>query len=195
MIGDPDVSSVKRWASGFGTYQVFLSFVSSQLPTGSCYMYLKEVFCRIVFPQCDEVVNQVIHICKETISDIADACMRHGMLIMQVLPSHLSMKRFKKFHRDVKSILSDVYLPSVRDLIPCFYRPVTCDPPPNTTNARIINASQLNGTYLAKFQVEYECVHETFQMEGNSTVTCLYSGQWSKLPKCLKRKRDKSIDP
>ena len=45
---------------------------------------------------------------------------------------------------------------------------------------------------MAKFQVEYECVHETFQMEGNNTVTCLYSGEWYKIPKCLKRKREKS---
>ena len=27
-------------------------------------------------------------------------------------------------------------------------------------------------------------------MEGNSTVTCLYSGEWYKLPKCLKRKSE-----
>ena len=79
------------------------------------------------------------------------------------------------------------YLPSVNDPIPCYYKPVTCDLPPNVTNARISNGIKLNGTYLATSQVEYECLNETFQMEGNSTVTCLYSGEWYKLPKCLKR--------
>ena len=191
MIGDPDFSSVQRWASRFHTYQAFLSYILSQIPTGGCYKHLNEVFCRIVFPECDEVVNQVIHICKETISDIADACAQNAMTVIQVISSHLNIKDFEKFKRNVKSILSAVYLPSVKDPIPCFYRPVTCDPPPNVSNARIINGSQHNGTYLAKFQVEYQCVDETFQMEGNSTVTCLYSGEWYKIPKCLKRKREK----
>ena len=36
-------------------------------------------------------------------------------------------------------------------------------------------------------KVKYECLHETFHMEGNSTVTCLYSGEWYKIPECLER--------
>ena len=96
----------------------------------------------------------------------------------------------KDAHRNILDFLDCNYLPSVNDPVPCYYQPVTCDPPPNVTNARIINGFQYNGTYLAKFQVEYECVDETFQMEGNSTVTCLYSGEWYKLPKCLKRKSE-----
>ena len=55
--------------------------------------------------------------------------------------------------------------------------------PPNVTKARIINNSQLS-TFLAMSDVDYECVDKTFQMEGNSTVTCLSSGLWSEAPVC-----------
>ena len=76
------------------------------------------------------------------------------------------------------------YLPSFSSAIPCFYKPVTCDPSPNVTNARMINITETSGSYLAKSQVKYECLDETFQMEGNSTVTCVYSGLWSGTPTC-----------
>ena len=91
-------------------------------------------------------------------------------------------------HLSISYMLDCNYLPSVSDPIPCHYKPVTCDPSPNITNAIRINGSGLNGTYLATSQVEYQCLNESFLMEGNSTVTCLYSGQWYKVPKCLKRK-------
>ena len=71
--------------------------------------------------------------------------------------------------------------------IPCFSEPVTCQPPPNVHTARIINSIQQNGSYRAMSKVEYECSNETFQMEGNSTVTCMYSGEWYKIPKCMKK--------
>ena len=41
--------------------------------------------------------------------------------------------------------------------------------PPNVTNARIINGTGCNGFCLAKVQLEYECVDESLQMEGNRT--------------------------
>ena len=84
-------------------------------------------------------------------------------------------------HRKISNLVDYNYLPSVHDQF-LFYKPVTCDPPPNATNARIINGSEHDGNYLAKVHVEYECVDETFQIEGNSTVTCLYSGLWSETP-------------
>ena len=113
-----------------------------------------------------------------------------GRLLKQCLlqmKSCLMTWRTKLAHTNISADFDSDYLPSVTDSIPCFYKPVICDHPPNVTNARIINNTESNGTYLAMSQVEYECVNETFQMEGNSTVTCLFSGGWYKIPKCLKR--------
>ena len=193
MIGDHDITSVKRSLSPFTAFEAFISYISSQLPTGGCYKHIKEVFCRISFPQCDHMRNQVIHICKETCFIFLNSCLK---FLNSALHSYLKTAPFSHWRkiadRNITDELDCNYLPSVNDPVPCYYQPVTCNPPPNVTNARKINGSERDGSYLAKFQVEYECVNETFEMEGNSTVTCLYSGEWYKIPKCLKRKREKS---
>ena len=191
MIGNHDMTSLQKSIAGFKIYDAFISQFSSQLPTGSCYKHMKEVLCRMYFPQCDQTGkgNQVIPICKETCFILFHSCQEIWRLILYSYFKSAKFKKWKKHaHRNISNFLDCNYLPSVHDSIPCFYKPVMCDPPPNVTNARIINGSEHGGTYLAKFQVEYECVGETFQMEGNSSVTCLYSGEWYKIPKCLKRK-------
>ena len=62
-----------------------------------------------------------------------------------------------------------------------------CQAPPNVTNAVIINQSGNGTTYIGNDTVEYSCKDKTFQMEGNSTATCLYSGHWSQSMKCTKQ--------
>ena len=194
MIGDPDVVSVEKWASGFKKYGAFVAYVLSHLPTGGCYKYMKELFCRIVLPQCDPVENQVIPLCKETIRDVLHGCLKPVEAFIEVLSSSSTLKLFNQWttlvDRNISADVDSDYLPSINDPIPCFYKPVTCDLPPNVTNARIIDGTESNGTYLAMSQVDYKCLDETFQIEGNSTVTCLYSGKWYKLklPECWKNK-------
>ena len=57
--------------------------------------------------------------------------------------------RTKLAHINISADFNSDYLPSVNDPVPCSYNPVTCDLPPNITNARIINRTEQNGTYLA----------------------------------------------
>ena len=187
MIGDPDIASVNSWGSQVSIYISVGSYFLSQLPKGGCYKYTKEVFCQIVFPQCNHHENQIIYPCKETLSDLRSGCLEHVKAGLEVFSSS-NPRFFEKWRTAVQrnEVYSD-YLPSFDDPVPCYYKPVTCDPPPNVTNAKITSGIVLNGTYLAMSQVEYECLNETFQMEWNSTVTCMYSGQWYKTPKCLKR--------
>ena len=193
MIGDHDMNSLQISISSYTGFEAFLSYISSQLPTGGCFKHMKEVLCQILFPRCDHINNQVIPICKEMCFIFLNSCLTVLKPAFYSVLKTTKYKYWKKYaDRNISDEIDCNYLPSVNDRIPCYYKPVTCHPPPNVTNARIINGSQHDGSYLAKFQVEYECVNETFQMEGNSTVTCLYSGKWYKIPKCLKRKTEKS---
>ena len=189
MFGNHDINSVQESMSDFEVYDAFITHISSQLPTGGCYKYINEVLCQLYFPQCNQIENQVIHMCKETCFILAHACLA---LWKPVLNSYFKAAKFDKWtkygHGNISEFLNCNYLPSVDDPIPCFYKPVTCDPPPNVTNARIIDGTESNETYLAMSHVEYECLDETFEIEGNSTVTCLYSGKWYKIPVCLERK-------
>ena len=180
LIGIHDINSLDRSLSILNTYESLITYFTSQLPTGSCHKHFKEIFCRILIPECDPIVNQVMHICKETCSEFLQSCLK----LWSLAHDSIFKKWKKKPQPNISEVLDCNYLPSVNDLIPCYYEPVTCDAPPNVTNARIINEIILNVTYRAMSQVQYECLNETFQMEGNSIVTCLYSGQWYKIPKC-----------
>ena len=131
-----------------------------------------------------------MHICKETCLEFIHSCLKLWSLALD----SVFKKRKKKPHPNIGDVLDCNYLPSVNDPIPCYYKPVTCDPPPNVTNARITNGIIINGTYLAMSQVQYECSNETYQMEGNSTVTCLYSGKWYKTPRC-ETKNESNVNP
>ena len=194
MIGDIDFPSVWRWSSQFDTYEPLISYILSQLPTGGCHKYQKEVICRIIFPECDQFQNQVTHLCKESCLEFAHSCLKQ---LQTVLSAHSSQFGWWSdiANGNISDALNCDYLPSVIDPIPCYYKPVTCQSPPNVTNARISNGTESNGTYMAMSQVEYECLDETFQMEGNSTVTCQYSGEWYKMPRCLTRKDNNKYKP
>ena len=87
---------------------------------------------------------------------------------------------------DKLHILNCDYLPSSNSSIPCFYKPVTCDSPPDVTNtSRLLNVTQKDICQLHNV-VQYECINETFEIIGKSTISCLYSGQWSHPPpKCI----------
>ena len=56
-----------------------------------------------------------------------------------------------------------------------------------------MNGIAPNITYQAKSKVEHDCVNETFHMEGNRIVTCLYNGEWEEIPMC--KRRYESLNP
>ena len=150
-----------------------------------CYKYLNELVCRIAYPECNPITKQVIHVCKETCNEILEGCFENAMSTLQKVKK--SGLPFSWNWREPINLRQEVdcdYLPSLSGQVPCYYKPVACDPPPNVTNARITNGTDCNGSCLAKSKVEYECVDETLQMEGNRTVTCMYSGFWSETPRC-----------
>ena len=127
------------------------------------------MWCRILYPKCDldEEITNITHPCKETCDQFFEACSENimmGLNILHKMGSHFSRGwRIDKLS-DVKDKLSNCsYLSSVNGLIPCFYKPVTCESPSNVTNARIING--VNEIYIAMSRVEYECLNETFQMD------------------------------
>ena len=69
--------------------------------------------------------------------------------------------------------------------VPCFYKPVTCGAPPNVTNG--LTDLIGNKAYVVDTQVPYSCVNESFRIEGENVNTCMYSGQWSKPPRCVSK--------
>ena len=93
-------------------------------------------------------------------------------------------KHFLK-HISSINISEDVgcdYIPSLHGSIPCFYKQVTCPSPPDVTyGTRILDITQKD-VYQLHDVVQYSCINDKFEIIGNTSVTCLYNGEWSHPP-------------
>ena len=69
------------------------------------------------------------------------------------------------------------YLPSLNDGTPCYDNKEMCDRPLIVMNAFVFVQNTKERTQIAK----YSC-NEGYRLEGNSTITCLYTGEWSSEP-------------
>ena len=140
-----------------------------QLTELICFQHVVEFTCYVVLPKCDIENNQLIVPCKETCDDFAEC-------LHWYIPS---------YHPAMFADCS--YLPSVTGSIPCYYKPVTCETPPNVANDAIVRGIKENNTYLAKSKVEYSCFGDDMEIEGNGTIICYHSGHWYETPVCLQR--------
>ena len=187
LIGDLTLEDVIKWMNGYYLFEGLSVGVFAK-DLKRCYKYFNELMCYVVVPKCDQDTQQIIHPCKEMVYELKEACMDDFISFLgciysledellvdwNYLPEQWSTK-----------LLDSDYLPSKDGPIPCLYKQVTCQSPPNVSNANVI---MKNSRFTAKSEGEYMCQSGAFQMEGNSTSTCLCSGQWSEPPKCNARK-------
>ena len=119
-----------------------------------------------------------------------NACLEKWIFFKEgVGPSPVDFQIFKKKREKVSLeewwIPRCNYLPPKNGSIPCFHRPVSCQDPPEVRNALVQNKTVTDKkTYSLNFEVTYSCVNKTETDDNNNTVTCMYSGKWSKLPQC-----------
>ena len=174
LIGDESLDEI------FEYFDVYKAYETASFLTGRCYKHIEEISCHIIFPKCDPVTKQVTHPCREMCWDIKEACLQK--LFSMVKKLFLRYDWGDKFLGNWSKEVNCDYLPSFNGSIPCFYKPVTCDSPPDVTNGTtILNITQKD-IYQLQDAIQYACVNESFQMIGNDSTTCLYSGQWSHSP-------------
>ena len=121
-----------------------------------CYQYPIELFCRLYIPRCRW--GNLVHPCREMCHDYFRAC-----------------------SNDTLDMNCD-YLPSRTDGIQCYDKKMICSYAHLTIqNGTVVSYGTTERTYTAEFFCK-----RGFTLEGNSTITCLYSGEWSsELPVCL----------
>ena len=142
---------------------------------GGCYKFLLEIFCYIFGPKCDVTRRVTIPLCRETCWDFLNGCERKFRKLLN----------YKKI--DITDSLNCNYLPTVGSDIKCFYKAVTCEAPPKIPNGRIEGGVHNKWNISLHSQLNIKCVNDTFVMKGNSTITCQYTGTWSKPPQCVLR--------
>ena len=149
----------------------------------TCYKHLWEVACHIILPKCDPFTKKVMHPCREMCWDVVNGCWNKIAYLANTLCRLLEYNDVYSF--DVSTVTNCDYLPSLHGNVSCFYKPVTCDSPPDGTNgAAILNITKKD-VYYPYDVVQYGCSDSTFEIIGNDSLTCLYSGEWSlSAPKC-----------
>ena len=138
---------------------------------------------------CDPETRRGVHPCKEMCEEFREGCQESAIAALKILAdAEQIIFNWTVFHkRDPTTWFNCDYLPSKNGTISCIYKPVICKPPLNITNGII---SGRNETYRALSTVHYSCEGD-YRLEGNNTVTCKYSGEWSDLPRCV----EKTITP
>ena len=149
-------------------------FQAISLFPGGCYKFLKEMFCYILIPKCDSIRNVTVPPCRENCWDFDKGCF--GII-----------KKILNYTGTKTSFLNCNYLPKKGLDDKCFYKAVTCEDPPKIPNGKIEGGVITKGTYTLHTQLNISCVNETFVMKGNNTITCGYTGTWSKPPQCSTR--------
>ena len=178
LIGNEAMNQSHDAWRGMGFYYHFLL-------EDPCYQHTEEFLCNVLFPRCDLTTGRVTHPCKEMCSDFLDGCISDYVgFFKQVSQIYLYQPQLNITEDDRAVMFSCDYLPSRHGNIPCNYKPVTCRSPPEVDNNTVILNDTQRDVYQLHDVIHYSCVRENIQMEGNSTITCLHSGEWSAPPKC-----------
>ena len=149
-------------------------------PQSHFYQHFHETICYTLTPKCDPETEQIVPPCRETCLDFFQASIGHLSSIL--LQSQMITTNSKLDDLDLQ-FADCSYLPDASGRLQCFYKPVTCPEPPDLTNGLLVNVTNYTRSYYLDSRLEYNCKDE-YDMKGNSTVTCLYSGQWSMIPVC-----------
>ncbi len=162
-----------------------------------CHKFLEDFICHSIFPKCNPNTGVTEHVCREMCEELEDVCL-DAMLSVQDLiydgklptiavlfqpkKSFTNKDRFLMRHQGVNC----GYLPSYDSGIPCYYKQVTCQGPPVVKNGKVthVTGANKNGKYDVNSTVVFSCTPEEHTIQGNATVICLYSGEWSVLPNC-----------
>ena len=182
-------SDVNRAQTELDRAQTYLNLFNS-IRDGLCYKHLDKIKCFVFLPKCDLHTKQMIPPCKEACLDFMDACFNDVLYVLKKSTSS-QMGVFNLNTKLQNSSLSGDqfldcnYLSSVAESFPCFFEPVTCNHPPNATNADLQNVTELNDTYLVHSKVVYLCQPGTYMIGANS-VQCQYDGNWTQPPICEK---------
>ena len=169
--------------------QVYLHLLEGIL-NKPCYKYLEEILCYTFHPKCE--TNEFIVPCRESCFELIEGCYEDVLFLLRnITVTQVDVKdlgiNMMEHSNNMRQVIGCDYLPLANDSVPCQYKPVTCGTPPNVKNGAMQGFINATTDYPLHSEVDYLCKTESFRIEGNSTIKCMYSGQWSEPPRCLKQ--------
>ncbi len=140
-----------------------------------CHKYLDYGICQAFLPRCpiDKAdvdnslqnetltVTHIVPLCQEMCWDIWHSC----QVELDPIMKYVNCFYYKPRENDSSCIYKDVY----------------CDPPNVIENGKL--KEKPKEKYPVHTQVQYVC-NEDFELTGNQTSVCGFSGTWSSIPNC-----------
>ena len=192
LVGHQKKSKAEHDHSSAYSILKLANLYNSKMP---CYQHLQEFLCYVFTPKCDPDTRRMVPPCRESCLDFLNGCVTHALHVSPELRSIMADLMEELPSSDIYNSINCNYLPPVNGNIPCFYKPVFCPPPPTIKNGFKGNISNISTPYPLDSIQEYVC-QDKYKMRENSTVTCLYSGQWSKAPVCMHNlSKISAVDP
>ena len=175
LVGDLDWNMVHERADYFQNLRSLAVLLMSTEQNGTCYQHVGDLICKGMIPICDPVRKVMVPMCSEMCTAFIDSCIKQMASIMtkqSTLPSSLVIRWLAEvMETGMEPVFIDCnYLPSVTGSIPCFYKNVTCNPPPVVPNAEILG---LRDAYTGLMTVQYVCSDESMELKGPMNSTCL----------------------
>ncbi len=153
-----------------------------------CHKHLEEILCRIFLPECT-VEGKYLSPCPSLLKEALYACKKYiiNNKFLNIPKLDVSEEAIEKY-----------YIKKFETGRACFNKIVTCENPPKIDHGSYIVHSnstdvhpnstdiQSNSTdvYKVKTSVTYSC-DTNYDLDGESTAYCEYSGVWKPIPKCI----------
>ena len=131
LVGNPDWNHLRDKVLSAAQYAELLVKMSSH---EKYYPYVYELACYVVVPKCEPENGTVVHPCKEMCEELRAGCQENVLAVLKVIVAKQNFFDWMDFsRRDPSTWFNCNYLPSKNGNIPCIYKPVVCQPPPNVT--------------------------------------------------------------
>ncbi len=167
------------------TYQL----LSEITPSFPCHKHMEALFCRSMFPNCEPSTGFTEPVCREFCEEVMDACWDLILEVATLMSSsnewNIHLLSTGDFELPIAKhiLLNCEYLPSYNSSVSCFHRQVTCQRPPSVQNAKVMTVGTNPERYDVYSTAVYSCTTEA-KMQGNNTIVCLFTGEWSEPPRC-----------
>ncbi len=148
---------------------------------GQCHKHIEEIMCRMWIPEC-ATEDLYISPCQSLVKEIFQYACKDEI---KTFFSHYISKPVNF------EILTDYYVKSFPTVEPCFNVTVTCDSPLIIEHGSYAIEGGSLYSYPVHTSVAYSCDPD-YELVGESTVLCSYSGKWSLVPSCILRSEDKT---
>ncbi len=162
----PSLLGIKDYNSALSMLSTVSPFVPHQ-----CHQHAEEFLCRTILPECTQ--EGPVPPCRSMCRDVLHSpCGQMSQIMVPAL--NLNNKDYE--------IILEIACREFPIEIPCYEMDVNCSTPPKVIHGVLTKIDGINTTLHS--MATYSC-DENYQLEGNSSIYCKYSGIWSDPPKCL----------